>query len=440
MTPDGPDSKAGDPFAPDLLPDQSLEGRLRALGLGDRESDTGATAAPGAASGHGPDQEVAPDPRLAAIGAQLKTLSSGLAAHRVQLRDAERSLVDRIADVDDDRRRAQSQAQRALQTHRDELEARLHRHGWLTALALLLIGGLAGAGLSLIDHRLTAAQAPLATQIANLHDEVAQLAGVESQGRLVQHKIDSLSAAVAALSSALREVADQREQASTAAPVAAAGAPALLEQIGRLGAEEQRLHAELEALRGTDAAAAGPSETAPGASPEPAEAETAPGATQETAPEAPQEVPDQAPEAADEPAATGAEAATAVAPPPDTPADTPAETPTTAPAQSTAGPAADADTEVTADRPFALQLIGFYSYDKLREFAMHPGLPPKVYLRRETLRGRPWFVLIHSLHASEADAQAALAQLPTDLVDMEPWIRKLPTGAGLMPIPTGPTP
>lgn len=439
MTPDGPESKAGDPFAPDLLPDQSLEGRLRALGLGDRASDAGATGAPGAASSHESDQEVASDPRLAAIGAQLKTLSSGLAAHRVQLRDAERSLVDRIADVDDDRRRAQSQAQRALQTHRDELEARLHRHGWLTALALLLIGGLAGAGLSLIYHRLSAAQAPLTTQIESLHDEVAQLAGVESQGRLVQHKIDSLSAAVAALSSAMREVADQREQASTAAPVAATGAPALLEQIGRLGAEEQRLHAELEALRETDAAAAGPNETAPGASAEPAETETAPGAPQETAAEAPQEVPDQAPEAADAPAGAGDEAAMALAPPPDTLADIPAETPATAPTQTT-GAAADADTEVTADRPFALQLIGFYSYDKLREFAMHPGLPPKVYLRRETLRGRPWFVLIHSLHASEADAQAALAQLPTDLVDMEPWIRKLPTGAGLMPIPTGPAP
>ncbi len=65
---------------------------------------------------------------------------------RDQLSDAEISLVDRIADVDDERRRATARLQKAWQTHQDEVDARLRRQGWKSAIALLLLT-LVGAGI-----------------------------------------------------------------------------------------------------------------------------------------------------------------------------------------------------------------------------------------------------------------------------------------------------
>jgi len=43
------------------------------------------------------------------------------------MRDMEKSLVERIADVDDDRRRTAVQLQKAFNTHRDETTAALRR-------------------------------------------------------------------------------------------------------------------------------------------------------------------------------------------------------------------------------------------------------------------------------------------------------------------------
>ena len=426
MTPNGPDRKSGDPFAADLLPDRSLEGRLRALGLGDRDSDTDSEGLPRTATELAEGHEGDSEPRLAAIGAQLNTLSSGLAAHRVHLRDAERSLVDRIADVDDDRRRAQGQMARALQTQRDELEKRMRRQGWLTALALLLIGALAGGGLYLVHQRLAGAQGPLSAEVQRLRDELSQLSGIESQGALVQEKLDTLSAAVGALSGSLDEVADRR------APVSGANSPevpALLEQIGRLGAEQQRLRDELLSLRDAGATAPDPVDVTPNPEPDSAGTDTPVPAAGDAVPQASDQTGDTLSQS---PAGPGAgETVPAMAPAPKAPPAEPAES---------AGSPAVAGAEATADQTYALQLIGFYSYDKLREFAAQPDLPREVYLRRETLRGRPWFVLIHSLHSSYADAQAALERLPPSLVAMGPWIRKLPAGDDLVPVPTAKAP
>ncbi len=437
MTPNGPDSKSGDPFAPDLLPDRTLEGRLRALGLGDTQPDAGSPDAPIAITEPAEVHEGTSDPRLTAIGAQLNTLASGLANHRVQLRDAERSLVDRIADVDDDRRRAQGQMLRALQTQRDELEARLRHQGWLTAMALLLIGALAGGGLYLVHQRMAGAQGrlaetqgPLTAEVKSLRDEVARLSGIESQGALVQEKLDTLSSAVGALSSSLGEVTDQRGEVSEAA---SPGAPALLEQIGRLEAEQQRLRGELRTLRAPGATATGRAEVVPEADAASIGADTPAPISEKPSRQAPGQTADTSSETHGEPTTDESAHAETVSTAEE--AAESSDNPATA-----SGMDAAANAEAIADQTYALQLIGFYSFDKLREFAAKGELPPEVYLRRETLRGRPWFVLIHSLHSSYADAQTALERLPPNLVAIDPWIRKLPAGTELVPIPTRPAP
>jgi DamX protein len=77
------------------------------------------------------------------------------------------------------------------------------------------------------------------------------------------------------------------------------------------------------------------------------------------------------------------------------------------------------------DRPFALQLIGFYSIDTMLDFARREELPSRVYFREESYQGRQWFVLIHSLHPNKSDASAAMAELPRELAMLDLWIRNL---------------
>lgn len=89
-----------------------------------------------------------------------------------------------------------------------------------------------------------------------------------------------------------------------------------------------------------------------------------------------------------------------------------------------------------AERPFVLQLIGFFSRDLMNAFIERSTLPPEVYTMEETFRGRPWFVLIHSLHPNRVSAQEVIAGLPQELADLDLWIRELPADTELEVIPT----
>jgi DamX protein len=60
------------------------------------------------------------------------------------------------------------------------------------------------------------------------------------------------------------------------------------------------------------------------------------------------------------------------------------------------------------------------------DFARREPLPSEVYYREESYQGRPWFVLIHSLHARRDDAVAAISKLPSELATLDLWIRDLP--------------
>ncbi|NEX15391.1 MAG: hypothetical protein C1943_01835 [Halochromatium sp.] len=99
-------------------------------------------------------------------------------------------------------------------------------------------------------------------------------------------------------------------------------------------------------------------------------------------------------------------------------------------------PASTSGRVLVDDRPFALQLIGFYSRELLDDFIARNPLPDQVYLREETFRGRPWFVLIHSLYQDRAAAQQASADLPEELGALDLWIRELPADTALEVIST----
>jgi DamX protein len=79
----------------------------------------------------------------------------------------------------------------------------------------------------------------------------------------------------------------------------------------------------------------------------------------------------------------------------------------------------------------ALQLIGFYDQNELLEFISAESMPSTVYVRRETYRGRPWFALIHSLYDNRQAATEAIAGLPDELSRLDIWLRQLPPGTTL---------
>lgn len=425
MTSPGPHPNGSDhdsPLAgPSVTGDPSLSERLVAVGLGELEGqgisrprDEGPL---GRLTGLGADL----GQRLTTLGARVDTLANGLSAQEDRLRDAERSLVDRIADVDDDRRRTQSQLQRAQQSQFDELQGGLGRLGGLTMAGLLAIAILTAGGLYLIHHlqaqRLGEIQRDLLAETRGLGLELERLKGAGALGTQppvgVQERIEALSSTVDQLATDLAQTksAPPAEIHSQAAEVGL-----LTEQITRLESHQRDLVDEIDALQqALKATTAGSPEV-------PVAPELVPShQTQEVEVAAAVTTPEveaqaaAAPSTEPDPLVAGGEAATARV-------EAPSSPPPGAP---------------DPGRPFALQLMGSYDRRDLLQLAARSDLPEPVYIREETLRGRPWFVLIHSLHPSYAEAQAERDRLPGRLAKLDTWIRNLPPAATLEPIPTG---
>lgn len=369
-----------DPFAPNL----SLEERLSALESAHAEPASGRSGS---------------DPRLAELRSRLETLAAEVAAQSNRLRDQEKSMVERIADVDDDRRLTSLQLQRGWQAQRDGFAAQVHRHGRL--MVVLVATALIGFGLLAYFMRSRPAAPPtLVAEVTALRQEMAN---VTQQNAQLQERITTLSTQVEA-------AAQVREASRAPAPDQAQGedAKVLARQLQRLTVELERQGNELDALRHNlhkpargpqtgPAPAADAPQAAPGTDTNPAKT-TAP----ESAP-----TPKPAEHRGDE-QATGAGAA---------------------PAAAQSQPLGH--TTKISDRPFALQLVGDSNRDRLLEYASRSGLPETVYVYRGTRRGRPWFVLVHSLHPTSSEAKTALAQIPAKQRVRNPWIRSLPQGTEL---------
>lgn len=252
---------------------------------------------------------------------------------------------------------------------------------------MLLIAAAAGTGLFLLWDQMRGLDTRLGAETAQLREEIGSLVQVGRQDAQMQSKLASLSAVVGSLSESIETLA-----AEPAVPPAQ-DPQALVSEIDQLRTEQSALRERMES-----ALASAPSAGVMVRDPVPASEAIAPAAETQAVEE------------------TGVETGAGSADPTDL---------------------AVSQVSVSAAEPYALQLIGFYDLADLRAFAARDGLPARIYLKRETLRGQPWFVLIHSLHPSVADAQAAVTGLAPDLAAMEPWIRELPAGTSLE-ILTGP--
>jgi DamX protein len=342
-----------DPFAPDL----SIEERLRALESAYAEPAFGQ---PGT------------DPRLAELTSRLEKLTAEVAAQSNRLRDQEKSMVERIADVDDDRRLTSHQLQRGWQAQRDGFANQVHRQGRL----MMALVATALIGFGLFTYFTRSRPAILVDEVAVLQQELTK---ITQQNAQLQERITTLSATV--------ELTAQTPGVSgSPTPDQAQGADAkiLAKQLERLTVELQRQGNELDALRYT---------------------------LHKT---------DKGPQ-------TGALAADA---PRQSAPGTDNNPPKTTVPESTLSQPRKHTTKIS-DRPFALQLVGDSNRDRLLEYASRSGLPDTVYVYQGTRRGQPWFVLVHSLHPTSSEARTALSQIPAKQRVRTPWIRSLPKGTEL---------
>lgn len=295
------------------------------------------------------------------------------------MRDMEKSLVERIADVDDDRRRSAVQLRKALETHREEIRVQRRRdHNAILVLAgigiILLAAGL------LLFAQLVKTRNAMEARIAAVEQAREPIAEPDTAAADLQAEVDQLGDAVEAIGDRLTalEGASRQPAASRPAADAAADAAAAAEQRKALEARMaallderlESLEARIDELRATRQALASDDVDRPAA----------------------------------ETAGTGEPAAAAPA----------------------------AVTTLTTDKDMVvLQLAGLPNHAAVERFIARHALPARVYLKADTLRGRTWYGLIAGLYPDMPAAEAARDALPPDLARLDIWLRELPAGTKL---------
>lgn len=384
--------------------------------------------------------------RLASHTAQLAALSAGMSSQRDKLRDVEQALVERIADVDDDRRRTASALQRALHTQREEHEALTRRRAWFMAGGLVLCIVLSVSALVLGFRPTQEGDAPPPGELAQIQEELARVIAASTEDDPLRGRLTGLTEAVSDISSSLEELTARQQRDMRAAFDAERAHRQEVEsglggKLQRLDEAQRRIDGEIASLRAALAAASAedappvvgtsagdghgplvvPATPARGSAPvQPVVAASEPGMEPAEPPEP------VAPE--DQPEASGA-----ISPVPQgESAEADAQLDSVPPAAGGGESLVEVGEMVTVGAPsYAIQLIGFYSLESLREFANRDDMPARVFYRRETLRGKPWFVLIHSLHEDIASAAAERFRLPPDLAALDLWIRPFQQGTEL---------
>ncbi|MEA3276865.1 MAG: hypothetical protein U9Q81_16575 [Pseudomonadota bacterium] len=430
---------------------------------------------------------------LASQAARLAELSGILDTHQNQLRDYEKALVERIADVDDDRRRTAAALQRAWQSHRDQLDERLRRRAWISAVSLFLLAILIPAASWLIYRQVGIHQPLLADENSEIQRQLDPKPKVEARDELVQEKLTQLSASVGAVAAAVDKLNQEQEGILETALADERASRTdsearLVQEIGRLEAEQQRLAQSLHDLRDASGAAAtavnkvdqgqeriveqalaGERATRVDSEArldrdiqrveaeqqglaqavnelreafELARAESVAGSDRdesllaaevEGAP-AEQVAPDVVHAATAESAPVSGAGDAENPQVSDSRANADAGMPVEDSVEDSAHGATEPVSEgviVAGDGSYALQLIGFRSLSSLHGFAAREGLATQAYYLRESFNGRPWHVVIHSLHNDYEAAKAALSDLPEDLAALDPWIRPLRPGTEL---------
>ncbi|BCU06602.1 SPOR domain-containing protein [Allochromatium tepidum] len=413
---------------------------------------------------------------LKAQATQISRIVASLNQYRQDVQKLEVSLIARIGDVDDDRRHAATRLQRTLQTQRDELDERLKRHGSLMAMLLLLFSLLVAGTLVSFLFKLNATQEAFETQMTDLRKTLEQI-DASSRGEpdpQTRAQLDRLSAALAGISKSIERLSEEAttapldldlhlepeprpasvkraETAPEPEPESAPEPPPEPESAPDSSPQPQpEIPVSIEpesALEPASDSDAGTAPSAPTTTPsEPSgegdgESATEPRTDLEQAADMPA-LDDSEPESGVQDALPDdAESAPSAEPEIDSMPDQGTVDPEPAPVPE-ATPAAETETGGTdtdgrkprslatdsvqvGDRPFTVQLIGFNSLEALERFAANHVLPVVYYYRQETYQGRPWFVLIHSLHETREAAEAVVARLPPGLANLNIWIRKL---------------
>jgi DamX protein len=417
------DEPANDPPALEdlvlLLRDQLTELRSRIEALPTRD-----------ALGEAKLQPAAVTQDLATHAETLARLSAELDEQRDQLRDYEKSLVERIADVDDDRRTTASMLQRAWQGHREQVDYRLRRTSRNTSVALVLLAISVFATLFVVYRQAATDRATLSHDISDVNIELQRRSQAGTLDNLVQSKLTQLSAALGEVSGSLNARNAQQEQDIRAALEQERTARSdsdgrLVRALERLEAQQRALAERIERARKVTIGAAveaGAGEHAQETDEAKAAKVGSEGGTSAV----------QTPAVAT--LAAGGSGAVAGAPA--------AESATGAPVseeQQKGGsdqPAVSAPLVLTNPK-YAIQLIGFHGFHDLERFAARPELSQPVYYLEETSKGRPLYLVMHGLHNDRAGAQAALSSLPPALARLDPLVRSLPAGTELWPCHSG---
>ena len=367
---------------------------------------------------------------LKAQATQISRIVASLNQYRQDVQKLEVSLIARIGDVDDDRRHAATRLQRTLQTQREELDERLKRHGSLMAVLLLLFSLMVAGTLVFFLFKLNATQESLETQMGDLRRTLEQ---IDASSRSepdpeTRVQLDRLSAALAGISKSIERLNEE-----TTKP------PLDLDLDLRLEPEPRPrpVVATPPASMPQPAPAPEPEsmpEPEPTPSPEMA-SEPTPAPLPDSEPEsesesesAPTPTPDISTELASSTASlVGPESELTPAPEAIPAADATEQSlePDVQNTEAALSSALATDTVKVGERSFTVQLIGFHTLETLERFAAEQLLPVVYYYRQETYQGRPWFVLIHSLHETREDAEAVVAKLPPALANLNIWIRKL---------------
>jgi DamX protein len=309
--------------------------------------------------------------QLNELSARLARLTVVVEQHRIALQTAELNLATRIADIDDEQRRSLNQLTKKQETN----EAHFKRSRIILISVFAVLALVISAALATFYIQLTRAQQHFNDDIAELRDMSNTLQHQPPdnviQNQVIQERLQQLSEAVATLSSSSSvNVATPAHLESALESKAVAIPPAAPEvvselQVGTVG------QLRVDSAQPVNPPVAHSSSTAA--------------------------------------ASTAAHTSSHSTNP-------------------SINPASTKQIPVN-DQLYSLQIIGFFSFEELLAYTQRIRLPEKVYFQTETYHGRPWFVLIHSLHSNYASAKAEIANFPPELAQLDVWIRKLPPDA-----------
>jgi DamX protein len=100
------------------------------------------------------------------------------------------------------------------------------------------------------------------------------------------------------------------------------------------------------------------------------------------------------------------------------------QAPVPSPAAVVAGAGQPANILALPASQFTLQVLGATSRTNVEQFVQRHGGSSLLWYETRN-NGRPWFVVIQGAYASRDAARSALAGLPAELRDQQPWVRSL---------------